>query len=357
MSGTSADGVSVAAAELKPFRILGNKTYPYAPQLRRRILAAPRGTVAELSLLNFELGQLFAAAALNFCREVKLPLSRLACAGSHGQTILHSPGGKTPHTLQIGEASFLAEKLGVPVVSDFRPRDIAAGGQGAPLIPFFDDYLYGGGKPVVLQNIGGIANIAAAGKGVRAPGFDTGPGNCLMDTAVSIVTGGHLSYDLNGAFAAHGCADAAKVKKLLKLAYFAQKPPKSLDRNQFGPEFLARHFVRLTAKNAPDVLATLNLFTAASIANAARRFVLPRCAARRMLVSGGGALNPVLMENLRALLPELEVLRSSEAGVPELAKEPACFALLAWLALNGKNNHCPRATGAKVARVLGKISL
>jgi len=357
MSGTSADGVSVAALSLKPFRILGHKTYAYKPELRRRILAAPRGTVAELSLLNFELGRLFADAAAKFCRDAKVPLSRVTCVGSHGQTVLHSPYGKIPHTLQIGEASFIAEKLGVPVLSDFRPRDMAAGGQGAPLVPFFDEYVYGGGKPVLLQNIGGIANIAAAGKGVRAPGFDTGPGNCLMDIAVSMATGGRMGFDRNGALAGRGRADESKTTKLLKLPYFSQKPPKSLDRNQFGAEFLARHFGRVTAENAPDVLATLNFFTAASIADAARRFVLPRCAARKMLVSGGGALNPVLMRNLRRLMPGVEVLSSSETGLPELAKEPACFALLACLALRGKINHCPRATGARGARVLGKLSL
>jgi len=357
MSGTSADGVSVAAVRLRPFKVVAHKTYPYKRQLRRQILSSPGFNAKKLSELNFTLGKVFAETAARFCREHKISADSLSCIGSHGQTVLHSPLDKLPHTLQIGEASFIAEELGVPTISDFRPRDMAAGGQGAPLVPFFDDYLFGRGKPVLLQNIGGIANIAAAGHGVRACGFDTGPGNCLMDLAVSLGTSGRLGYDKNGALAARGKADTAKVMKLLRLPYFAKKPPKSLDRNQFGELFLRKHFGKINKANLPQVLATLNLFTAATIAYAARRFALPRCRAGKLLVSGGGALNPVLMRNLRRQLPELQVLSSSEAGLPELAKEAACFALLAWLALQGKSNNCPRATGAYGKRILGKISL
>lgn len=356
MSGTSADGVSVAAVRPRPFKVLACRTYPYEAALRRRILRARNASVQELSLLNFELGMVFARAARRFCREEKLPLSCLAAVGSHGQTVLHDPRGKIPNTLQIGEASFLAEALGAPVVSDFRPRDMAAGGQGAPLVPFLDEYLYGRGKPVLLQNIGGIGNISVVGRGVRTFGFDTGPGNCLLDAAVRQATAGRMEFDRDGRIASYGLPDRALVAKLLGQAYFKTPPPKSLDRAQFGEEFLARHFGVVTPSRLPDVLATLVLFTAQSIALAARRFILPRCKADTMLVSGGGALNPALMAALRAGLPETQVLRSSEAGMPELAKEPACFALMAWLGLNRKKNHCPRATGASGARILGKVS-
>lgn len=356
MSGTSADGVSVAAVRPRPFKVLACRTYPYNSALRRRILSARFGAAGDIALLNFELGMVFARAAETFCREEKLPLSRIAVAGSHGQTVLHEPHGKIPHTLQIGEASFLAEALGAPVVSDFRPRDMAAGGQGAPLVPFLDEYLYGRGNPVLLQNIGGIGNISVVGAGVRTRGFDTGPGNCLLDAAVRQGTGGRLEFDRDGRIAAYGVADRALVSRLLKHSYFRAAPPKSLDRAQFGEEYLARHFGKVSPESLPDTLATLVSFTAESIALAARRFILPERKASKMLVSGGGALNPALMSAIRAALPEAKVLRSSEEGMPELAKEPACFALMAWLGLNRARNHCPRATGASGPRILGKVS-
>jgi anhydro-N-acetylmuramic acid kinase len=244
----------------------------------------------------------------------------------------------------------------VPVVSDFRPRDMAAGGEGAPLIPFMDEYLFGKGAPRLLQNIGGIGNIAVAGRGIKTFGFDTGPGNCLMDDAVRIYTNGKMAYDKDGKLAAAGTPDTAKVAQWLKTPFFSRKPPKSLDRAEFGPQFLRKHFGALTARNIGDALATLNYFTAASIALAVRRFIAPKCNPAELIISGGGALNPALMKNIAALCSPLKVSRISEHGIGELAKEPACFALLAHLAVNGLPNHCPAATGARGLRILGKIT-
>ncbi|MEI7529667.1 MAG: anhydro-N-acetylmuramic acid kinase [Elusimicrobiota bacterium] len=357
MSGTSADGLSIAlcgAGPGKALKVLKFSNYPYSAALQARIIAAREMKAPELSALNFELGRLWAGMVRRFCRTHRVAYKSIAVIGSHGQTVWHSPG-RPGHTLQLGEASFIAEETGRPVVCDFRPADMAAGGEGAPLIPFMDEYLSGGGRPAALQNIGGVGNIAFVGKGVRTFGFDTGPGNSLMDTAVALLTGGRRTYDRGGALAYAGEPDAAKVEKFLAMPFFRRRPPKSLDRSEFSEAFIEEHFGRVTGANAPCVLATLNLFTAASIALAFRKFS-PR-GTRELIVSGGGALNPALLDNIAALLlpAGVRVRSSAELGLHPLAKEPACFALLAWLALQGRGNHCPSATGARAARVLGKI--
>ena len=356
MSGTSADGLSIAlcsiAAGKRSLKVEAYKTYPYSPAMQGRVIAANGFKTPELSALSFELGRIWAGMVRRFCREHNTAYKDIAVIGSHGQTVYHLPG-EGGSTLQIGEPSFLAEETGRPVAADFRPTDMAAGGQGAPLIPFFDEYLFGGGRPVALQNVGGVGNVAFVGKGVKTFGFDTGPGNSLMDTAVSILTGGKKTYDAGGRRAAAGKADRKKVERMLKLPFFSRKPPKSLDRDEFAAGFLKRWFPRLDGGNASDALATLNYFTAASIALAFKKFA-PK-GTRELVVSGGGALNPELMRNISSALPDIGVKSIAELGVDPLAKEPACFALLGWLAFQGAYNHCPSATGAIGRRVLGKV--
>jgi len=354
MSGTSADGLSIALCEAagRSFKVKAFGNYPYSSALQARIIAAKDLSAPGLSSLNFELGRLWAGMVKRFCRAHKTAYKEIAVIGSHGQTVWHSPG-RSGHTLQLGEASFIAEETGRQVVCDFRPADMAAGGEGAPLIPFLDEYLYGAGAPVALQNIGGVGNIAFAGKGVRTFGFDTGPGNSLMDTAVCRLSRGRLSYDKNGAWASEGSPDLEKVYRLLEEPFFKRRPPKSLDRSEFSASFLDKHFKAVF--NSRDLLATLNAFTAASIAQAFKKFS-PR-GTKDLIVSGGGALNPALMDNIAALLlpSGVRVRSCAELGLHPLAKEPACFALLAWLALKGRPNHCPSATGARGPRILGKL--
>lgn len=356
MSGTSADGLSIALCSVRPdgtaLKVLTYGTYAYPAAIQKRMLEARHMRAPELSELNFEMGRLWAGMVERFCRENRVPYKNIAVIGSHGQTIYHRPGLKGS-TLQLGEPAFMAEKTGRPVVSDFRPADMAAGGEGAPLIPFMDEYLFGGSSPVALQNIGGVGNVAFVGKGVRTSGFDTGPGNSLMDTAVALATRGKKTYDRDGRLAAAGRADRGKVGKLLKLPFFALRPPKSLDRETFAGAFLQKHFGRVAHGNLADTLATLNLFTAASIALAFRKFAPG--GTKELVVSGGGALNPVLMNNIAAALPGVNVKSIAARGIHPLAKEPACFALLAWLAFTGRINHCPSATGARGPRILGKI--
>ncbi|MBI4386273.1 MAG: anhydro-N-acetylmuramic acid kinase [Elusimicrobia bacterium] len=364
MSGTSADGVSLALAEVgapagpvsKRLRVRASETVPYSKALRSRILAAPRADARKLCRLHFELGRLFARTALKFLRDHGVSAKRIAAVGSHGQTVVHIPDEKNPATLQIGEASFLAEALGVPVVSDFRPRDMAAGGQGAPLVPFLDRFLFGDGPPRALQNIGGIGNVALVGRGAPTLGFDTGPGNCLIDAAVRRMTRGRLEYDRDGRIARSGAVDFSKTNSLLRLPYFGKRPPKSLDRGAFAEDFLRRHFGRELARRPQDAVSTLTCFTALTIADQYRRFLAPRARLAEVVLSGGGALNPVLMGHLRTFLSPVPVRAISDFGVPALAKEPAAFALMALRAVQGRPNHVPEATGASGPRILGKIT-
>ena len=358
MSGTSADGLTAALCEISGHRIktLAFRNYDYSPKLRERIIGARDMEARELSALNFELGRLWAGMTISFFDETGIKPEQVECIASHGQTVWHQPAGPECNTMQIGEASFIAEAAGIPVVCDFRPMDMAAGGEGAPLVPFLDEFLYGDSPvPVALQNIGGIGNISFAGRGIKTFGFDTGPGNSLMDTAVSMFTSGRQGYDAGGAIAGRGHADEEKVKSFLEAEYFKRIPPKSLERSVFSQDFIKNNFPALSESNIADVVATLNLFTAASIALAFRRFA--PAGTDRIIVAGGGALNPVLMRNIAALLAEsgVKTLSSAEEGMHPLAKEAACFALMGLRALRGETNHCPAATGAGRMRILGKI--
>lgn len=353
MSGTSCDGLTVAAVRLSPFQILAFKNYAYSPSMQKRLLQARQLRAPELSALHFELGKFYAQKTKLFLKYAGLRAQDVYCAGMHGQTVYHGPQDKIPNTLQIAEPSFLACSLGCPVVSNFRERDMALGGQGAPLVPFFDEYVFGRGTPKILLNLGGISNISVVGKNIRSFGFDCGPANTLSDLACERYL--HVPFDKNGARARKGTPDTALINRLLRQPYFAQKPPKSLDKNNFGADYLRRHFSAFGAKRINDLLATLNYFTAACVADAIKRFV-PAAARREIIVSGGGACNQTLLENLR-LLTGLPVLTSARYGLNPQAKEAAAFAVMASLALQGKTNHCPHATGARKKTILGRITL
>jgi anhydro-N-acetylmuramic acid kinase len=358
MSGTSADGVTAALVKIgtppdfrksggvpNKIKVVGYLTTPYSAKLQRRVLDAASLKAPELARLNVELGEAFAVAAKNLLKKHRG--AKIAAVGSHGQTIWHGPDGKFPATLQLAEPSVIAERLGLTVVADFRPRDVAAGGQGAPLVPFFDNFVFGSGPARALQNIGGIGNVSVVGRGVKAFGFDTGPGNCLIDIATSQVTRGRLTYDKDGKLARRGRVREAAARHLLEFPYFQQHPPKSADRSLFGPAFLKRFKLK-----GNDLIATVTYFTALTIAHQYKRYV-PKSVAE-CIVSGGGLLNPALMEHLAWMLP-IPVLPLNDFGVPSEAKEAACFALLAERTLAGKPGNLPLATGARGPRILGKI--
>lgn len=354
MSGTSADGLTVCAVRVRPFKILHFKNYPYPPAFQQKLLTAHTLRARELSALHYELGILYAKTAVRFLKQFHLSAAQCCVIGSHGQTILHAPHDPIPHTLQLAEPSFLAEALHAPVVSDFRARDIALGGEGAPLMPFFDAYIWGKGAPKILLNIGGISNFTLVGKNIKPLGFDVGPGNTLIDICAQTLL--HQPFDKNGAAAAKGTPDKSLVKKLLTQKFFQQKPPKSLDKNSFGQDYLTRFFGPIEKHRATDLLATVTYFTAAAIADQITRFI-PRCAQRELVVSGGGCYNRTLLSFLQENLPHLKITTSLAYRIDPQAKEAAAFALFAWLALHRQVNHCPCATGAKKPAVLGKITL
>lgn len=349
MSGTSLDGIDVAIVDISGKRIetVAHSTVAYSTALRQRILKA--STPAEISRLNFELGELYAKAVVAVCKRAGVPLASIELVGSHGQTIHHEGGGPTPNTLQIGEASVIAERLGVPVVSDFRTRDIAAGGQGAPLVPFVDILLFSGAKlKRVALNIGGIANITVIPSGVA---FDTGPGNMVIDQLTERITGGKRRFDRDGAIAAKGHIDRPLLNSLLADPYYQAKPPKTAGREQYGSPFVER--LISTGLRLEDLIATATALTAATIAAGVTQFAP---GTSELVASGGGTHNRRLMAQIAAFLPDCRITTTAEFGIHPDAKEAIAFAILAHRTWRRRPGNLPRATGARKSVILGKIS-
>ncbi len=340
MSGTSADGVSLAAIRTgRPLEFLAYRTFPYPRALRERVLGARGLRTPELSALHGDLGRWFAACAKKF-----IGRGRVDVIGSHGQTVWHEPGR---HTLQIGEAAHIAAATGVPTVCDFRPADIAAGGQGAPLVSFFDHHVFGVRNAATL-NLGGIANVTLLSR--QPVGFDTGPGNCLIDEAMRIAYG--KPYDEGGRTAAKGQIDYALLKRLDD-PWLRKAPPKSTGRERFSREYLLDRAGRELKRRPADVVATLTLFTAETVARAIARFA--KRPLQEVIVSGGGMLNRTLMSQLEWTLWPAVPRPVTVYGMHPLAKEPAAFALLAARTLQGKPGNVPSVTGASRPAILGKI--
>lgn len=340
MSGTSCDGVSGALVEVsaRKLKVLAHVTEAYPRSLRAALLRGDALTTPEVCALNFKLGGIFASAGRRTLRMAGVPSRQVAVVGSHGHTLWHAPGGKAGSTLQIGEAARIAQALGVPVVADFRVREVAAGRQGAPLIPHLDTFLFGDGPPRLILNLGGIANVTLTGRGTRTLAFDTGPGNGLLDRATRQGTRGAAAYDAGGRRAARGRLRPKVLRAMLADPFFRRKPPKSLDASYFGAAFLKKHFTRVTPNSLDDDLATLAAFTAAAVADQVRRYVPGLGKVRELVASGGGAFNVTLMAALADALPGIRVSTSDDFGVPVMAKEAACFALLGLRRLRGTSN-------------------
>jgi anhydro-N-acetylmuramic acid kinase len=349
MSGTSLDGIDVAIVEIHGHRIetIGFQTTAYTDRLRARLLK-PEG-IGEISRLNFELGEQYAKAVLRAVRSYG-PVELIGC---HGQTIYHE-GGK--HTLQIGEAAVIAERSGLPVVSNFRSRDIAAGGEGAPLVPYVDCLLFRHPKRTrIALNIGGIANITAIPAGAapnQVVAFDTGPGNMVMDALAQDFSHGKLRCDRHGKLAALGKPDVHLLDRLLADRYYRRRPPKSAGREQYGAEFVDR----LKSYGLPvnDLFATATALTARSIALAVREY---QTAATDLIVSGGGVHNPQIMGMLAGYLPGVAISTSTDHGIGADAKEAIAFAVLAHETWRRRPSNLPSATGARHAAILGDITL
>ena len=372
MSGTSVDGIDAVLIELPGWpalreggappelsgpapraKVLEHRFTPFPDDLRAALLAAGRdqANTGEITQLHFWLGEALAEAAAELSGGADL-------IASHGQTIHHIPeldpgrGWHTRSTLQIGEASLIAQRTGLPVVSDFRPADLAAGGQGAPLVPFADRILYAeAGVRRAVHNLGGVSNLTylpgLSETGVVA--FDTGPANCLIDEAAELFG---RRRDEDGRMGAGGRVAETLVRTWRQDPYFAQAPPKSTGREQWNLQRLPGVF----ELDAPDIAATVTRFSAATIADAYGRFVLP-LGLDEVLVAGGGAYNPTLMGQLRAALAPIPVLTFEERGWNAAAREAAAFAILGYHAYQGWPNTLPHTTGARHAVIAGKLSL
>lgn len=378
MSGTSVDGIDVVAVRVSgappnlAAQLEAHHYVTFPAYLRERILHAASGeptSTADLSELNFLLGEQYARAALKACQKWRMPTSKVSLIGSHGQTVFHLGSAarfagrlRTPSTLQIGDISVIAQRTGITTVGDFRPADMAAGGQGAPLVPFVDYLLYRDQRlGRAALNIGGIANVtvipaAASPSGVFA--FDTGPGNMIVDSLVSRISRGKATFDRDAKIALSGRTIPELLSRLMREPYLRKKPPKSAGREQFGQAYV-RHLLAWGKqyRAAPaDLVRTASMFTSLSIADAFRRFVVHRAKIDELIVTGGGARNPLMIAQLAAALPGIEVVSADRFGVPVEAKEAFAFAVLAFETFHHRANNLPSATGAKRPVVLGKIA-
>lgn len=374
MSGTSADGVDAVLVRITGHGIdtkveqLAFVSPPYTEEVRELILkmaAGDFGGTKEACLFNVLMGELFADACLQLCEEAGIRPEDVDLIGTHGQTVYHIPvaesycGREITATLQLGEPSVLCEKIGAVTVSDFRVRDMAAGGLGAPLVPYTEYILYSDpARNVGLQNIGGIGNITilpAGGKLDDLTAFDTGPGNMLMDSVVSRITDGRLRYDAGGAIAASGKVSQELLDELMKDPYLTKMPPKTTGREYYGADFV--DYIMKSGESlglcGEDILATTTMFTAASIAHSLNHLCQPK--PDRLIVGGGGSLNPTLMKMIAECLPDVEVMTNEDLGLDSSAKEAVAFALLANETIHSMCNNAPAATGAKHPVIMGKI--
>jgi len=348
-------------------RLMGHVYQRFAPAFRRRILAAClHGTVAEICELNFELGEQFASAAQAVIKQVKLKPGQIVAIGSHGQTVHHLPNAKFPSTLQIGEPSVIAERTGITTVADFRVRDMAAGGQGAPLVPYADWVLFADKvRPRVIQNIGGIGNLTFLPPRAQLTdviAFDTGPGNMIIDATVATLSDGKQTFDRDGRWAAQGKVSERLLAHCLTHPFLKRRPPKTTGREEFGEVFLKQMLTKARQLRLPaaDIIATATDFTAASIADAYRRFILPKLNAKELpglqiVIGGGGVRNATLLRRLQDRIGFGTVCSHEDFGIDSSAKEPLAFALLAHATLRGTPGNVPSVTGARRAAVLGKI--
>jgi len=395
MSGTSADGINVALVRVGEaqgsrkgsgatsgsrgqecprhiIKLLGHAEYSYPAKVRAAVLAAmnaTRASVADLARLNFVLGELYAEAVLATQRQFRVKADLVGC---HGQTLYHQGeaqpflGRKVAATWQTGEGAVIAARVGVPVVSDFRPADLAAGGKGAPLVPYLDYLLFRDAKiGRIVQNIGGIANLTAIPAGAHASdvfAFDTGPGNMVIDAVTEALFG--RAFDRGGKIAASGKVLESVIEQTLRSKFFRGLPPKTAGREEFGREFVREFLRRCGRARKQDVVATATALTARSIADAVRRFVILKSGTvaknsfGEMILSGGGARSATLVGMLGEQLAPLGVILrfSDEFGLPSEAKEAVAFAVLAYETWNQRTSNLPSATGAKRGAVLGKIS-
>jgi anhydro-N-acetylmuramic acid kinase len=372
MSGTSADGIDVALVRMKGRKATLENfvALPFPRNVQKAILNIAEGhsvTTGEISQLNFLLGELFAKAALAACKKFRVSPSQIDVIGSHGQTVFHQGmpalfnGARIASTLQIGDPSVIAVRTGITTVGDFRPADIAAGGQGAPLVPYVDYLLYRHSRMGrVALNIGGIANVTVIPAGAELEdvfAFDTGPGNMVIDALVRRFTEGKKTFDRNAEMAAKGNLLPQLLQSMLREKYFSRQPPKTSGREQYGEGYVSQLLSHEEARLAKpeDLIRTATILTALSIVDAFHRFIAQKAKIGELIVSGGGAHNPLLMAQLQSGLSGIRVREAGDLGVSGDAKEAFAFAVLACETLRKQPANVPGAMGAKKAVVLGKV--
>jgi anhydro-N-acetylmuramic acid kinase len=378
MSGTSLDGIDVALLEVREagldvahWDLLAFESRAFSSDQRQAILEILKsGTPRDLALLHTSLGEWLAEATLALLEREGVATATVEVIGSHGQTVWHEPPTDEGRgfSLQLGCPATIAERTGISVVSDFRSRDLAAGGHGAPLVPWADRVFFSSGEgPRAIQNLGGMGNVTwlpKAGDPAPVVAFDTGPGVVLLDAAAALATGGRESFDRDGQLANLGRVSEPVLRKAMEDPFFDQPPPRSTGRERFGSGFLEgiladfQEIEGLTVEPGnptqgwPDVLATLTALTARSIADSYRRWVLPLTVGE-VFLTGGGCRNPTLADAISRELAPLKVAQGVELGMDPDAREAAAFALLAWAHVRGVPANVPKATGSEGPRVLG----
>ncbi len=369
MSGTSVDSIDASAVQVNlnnkkvSLKTIGNLSYPIPECIRKQIFGLFKDSgdsLCNLAVLNIRLGYLFAEAVTRLLERTGLKADDVTVIGSHGQTIYHVAdplelcGKMVRGTIQTGEASVITQETGIPVVSDFRTADIAAGGSGAPLVSFLDIILFKNlNKNIAAQNIGGIGNVTwIPGTGNSIKAFDTGPGNMIVDGLVNIFTGGKYRYDKNCFIGKQGEVLQDILRKWMERPYFKQEPPKTTGREEFGNRFLKEELNNI--KVTPDVIRTAEEFTAYSIADSYNRFLPEK--PETVIVTGGGAHNSIIMDSLRKYLAESEIVTGEEYGIDSDFKEAIAFALMGLWTILKKKNNVPKATGASREIIMGKVS-
>lgn len=390
MSGTSVDGIDACLAKINPdysFEILNSIVLEYPENIKQNIfkIFENKASLEEICWMNFVIGEYFAQAALEVIKKAGITPQEVDLIGSHGQTVYHKPvddyinGFNKKSTLQIGEAAIIAERTGITTISDFRPADIAAGGQGAPLVCFADEILF---KSTTLsraiQNIGGMANVTVISPNADTFAFDTGPGNVMIDYCAKKFF--NREYDKDGLLASQGEIDESWLNYLLEEKYYSLKPPKTTGRELFSPEYIEKMLLK-APRNPHDIMATITALTAKTIFNAYDQFIFPKTGIDEIVLGGGGVYNPELVKMLKKYFCEagvkaqngdakaaavqgynsffcesVKIMSHKDFGISDKFKEALAFALLAYTTFYKIPNNVPSCTGAKHRKILGKIS-
>ncbi len=365
MSGTSVDGIDAVLVKIDSdfnFEIIDTHTLDYPKQIRENILAIANNNAATKDICNmdFVIGHLFADCANDLVQKSGYKKEQIDFIASHGQTVFHIPqtidtaGVKTASTMQIGNISVISELTGIMTVGDFRSKDIAAGGQGAPLVPFADELIFKKDIPRAIQNIGGIGNVTVLSKACDTFAFDTGPGNMLIDYFCQKFY--NQPYDKNGEIAAQGNVDERWLAELLKEPYYSQKPPKTTGRELFNEEY-AQKILQTAPQNHKDIIATLTALSARTISDAYKNFVFPKTDIKQVVLGGGGVYNLTMKKFLKQYLGSgIELKTHSDFGIDDKFKEALAFAILGFCTIEKKFNNLPTCTGAKKRVIMGIVS-